>query len=95
MATTIKLGQEVTVDGTAVEYLIDETNVTLQKPFQSFLITMTTGNSGTIQFSVGETPPSGQKTWATATSFTIDGVQNGLFNLWAKGSASGQKFTIT
>lgn len=93
MATACKIGEEITVDGTAVEYQITETNVTLPRPSE-FTITMST-NSGTIQFSVGETPPAAQKAWATGTSFVLRGVQNGLFNIWAKGSASGQKFTIT
>lgn len=97
MATTIKLGEEVTVGTTATEYVIDETNAKITKPNQDFTIVVTGGNSGTIQFSVGVTPPAGQKLWAAATSdvsFIIKGVQNGVYNIWAKGSAAGQKFTI-
>jgi len=94
MATACKLGEEITVDGTAVEYLITETNILLEKAPTTLNITLST-NSGTIQFAVGETPPSAQKAWSTGTSFVIHGVQNGLFNLWAKGSTTGQKFTIT
>ena len=97
MATTIKLGEKVTVGTTATEYVIDETNAKITKPNQDFTIVVTGGNSGTIQFSVGVTPPAGQKLWAAATSdvsFIIKGVQNGVYNIWAKGSAAGQKFTI-
>lgn len=94
MATACKLGEEITVDGTAVEYQITETNATIAKAPSEFQITMS-ANSGTIQFAVGETPPSAQKAWATGTSFILHGVQNGLFNIWAKGSTTGQKFTIT
>ncbi len=94
-ATSCKLGEEITVGGTAVEYRVDETNITLSKPNQSFTISMTSGNSGTIQFAVGETPPAAQKTWASATQFVLNGVQNGIFNIWAKGSGAGQKFTIS
>jgi hypothetical protein len=93
MATTIKIGEEVTVGGTAVEYLIDETTATLSKPFQDLPITCGT-NSGTVQFSVGVTPPAAQEAVASGQKRLITGVQNGVFNLWAKGSAAGQKFTI-
>jgi len=94
MATTVKLGEEITIGTTPTEYLIDETNCVLTKPFQTFQITMST-NSGTIQFAVGVTPPAAHKAWATGTNFFIDGVQNGLNNIWAVASGSGQKFTIT
>ena len=93
MATTCKIGEEITVDGTAVEYVIDETNVQLTRPTQDLAIS-TSANSGTIQFSVGETPPAAQKAVAASTNIIVEGVQNGFRNLWAKGSGSGQKFTI-
>lgn len=93
-AVACKLGEEITVDGTAVEYLITETNITLEKSPTTLNIQLS-ANSGTIQFAVGETPPAAQKAWATGTSFVIHGVQNGVYNIWAKGSGSGQKFTIT
>lgn len=94
MATTAKIGEEITVGGTAVEYLIDETYVNLTKPFQDLPIDTNSSNSGTIQFSVGETPPAAQEAVAAGQKRIITGVQNGFRNLWAKGSASGQKFTI-
>lgn len=97
MATAAKLGEEITVGGTAVEYLITETLITLKKPSQDFTIVVTGGNSGTIKFAVGETPPAGHKAWAAATTdvqFTLHGVENGVRNIWAVGSAAGQKFTI-
>lgn len=94
MATTIKIGEEVTVGGTAVEYLIDETTATLTKPMQDLPIDTSSANSGTIQFSVGVTPPAAQEAVAAGQKRLITGVQNGVFNLWAKGSAAGQKFTI-
>jgi hypothetical protein len=96
-ATACILGEEITVGGTAVEYQITETLVDLKKPNQDLTVVVKGGNSGTIQFSVGETPPAAQKAWAAATTdviFTIHGVQNGCRNIWAKGSAAGQKFTI-
>jgi len=92
-AVAALLGEEITVGGTAVEYQITETLVTLSKPNQEFLIVLS-ANAGTIQFAVGETPPAAQKAWATGTSFTLHGVENGVRNIWAKGSGAGQKFTI-
>jgi len=63
MATTIQIGEEVTVGTTAVEYVIDETTATITKPT------------------------------ADKTRLIV-GVQNGYKNLWAKGSAAGQKFIV-
>lgn len=94
MATSVKIGEEVTVGGTAVEYEIDETYVALSKPFQDLPIDTNSSNSGTIQFSVGQTPPAAQEAVAAGQKRLIQGVQNGFRNLWAKGSAAGQKFTI-
>lgn len=95
MATTaVKLGEEVTIGTTPIEYLITDTNAALQRPFTTVNIQMGT-NSGTIQFSVGETPPAANKAWATGTAFVMHGVQNGVYNLWALGSGAGQKFTIS
>lgn len=93
-AVSCKIGEEITVDGTAVEYLIDETYVQLTRPTQDLAIYTTSANSGTIQFSVGETPPAAQKAIAADKNIIIEGVQNGFRNLWAKGSGAGQKFTI-
>lgn len=93
-ATTCKLGEEITIGTTPVEYLITETNITIEKSPTTLNILMST-NSGTIQFAVGETPPASQKAWATGTSFVLHGVQNGVYNIWAVASGSGQKFTIT
>ena len=97
MATAAKLGEEITVGGTPVEYLITETTLSLQKARQEFGIVVTGGNSGTIKFAVGETPPAGHKAWAAATvdvQFTLHGIENGVNNIWAVGSGAGQKFTI-
>ncbi len=97
MATAAKLGEEITVGGTAIEYQVSETLTPLHKPIQDLTIVVTGGNSGTIQFSIGETPGVGQKAIAAATVdviLVIHGVQNGFRNLWAKGSGAGQKFTI-
>jgi hypothetical protein len=97
MATVAKLGEEITVGATPVEYLITETVLNLKRPNQDFTIVVTGGNSGTIKFAVGETPPAEQKAWAAASAdvqFTIHGVQNGCRNIWAVGSGAGQKFTI-
>lgn len=94
MATACKIGEEITIGTTPVEYLITETNATISKSPSEFNILMS-ANSGTIQFAVGETPPAAQKAWATGTSFILHGVQNGLYNIWAVASGSGQKFTIT
>jgi hypothetical protein len=94
MATSCKLGEEITIGATPVEYQISEANATLAKAPMTLNIQLST-NSGTIQFAVGETPPAAQKAWATGTSFVLHGVQNGLYNIWAVASGSGQKFTIT
>lgn len=97
MATAAKLGEEITVGTTPVEYQITETLISLKKPSQDFTIVVTGGNSGTIKFAVGETPPAAQKAWAAASAdvqFTLHGVENGLRNIWAVGSGAGQKFTI-
>ncbi len=94
MATTIKIGEEVTIGTTAVEYLIDETYAGLTKPMQDLPISTNSSNSGTIQFSVGETPGAGQEAVAADKKKLILGVQNGYRNLWAKASGAGQKFTI-
>jgi hypothetical protein len=93
MATACKLGEEITVGATPVEYSITTTTTGLPVPAE--LNILMSANSGTIQFAVGETPPAAQKAWATGTSFVIHGVQPGLYNLWAVGSGAGQKFTIT
>lgn len=93
-----KLGEEITVGATGIEYIITETVLSLKKPHQEFNIIITGGNSGTIKFAVGETPPAAQKAFAVGAAditFTIRGVENGVRNIWALGSAAGQKFTIT
>lgn len=95
MATTIKLGQEVTIGTTPTEYVIDETNAKIDKPFFAAIIYTTSGNSGTIKFSVGETPPSTQRAVAADKTVVMQGILNGTYNLWAVGSASGQKFTVS
>lgn len=94
MATTIKIFEEVTVGSTAVEYVIDEASAILPKPSVDLPVTTSAGNTGTIQFSVGETPPAGQLAMAADKKHQLIGVQNGFRNFWAKGSAAGQKFTI-
>jgi len=94
MATTIQIGEEVTVGTTAVEYVIDETTATITKPTADLPVRTKSDNSGTIQFSVGATPGSGQEAVAADKTRLIVGVQNGYKNLWAKGSAAGQKFIV-
>jgi len=95
MATTIKLGEEVTVGDTAVEYVIDETTASISKPDFTAAIYTDTGNSGTIKFSVGVTPPAEQRAVAADKNVIMSGIQNGFRNLWALGSAAGQKFTVS
>lgn len=97
MATAAKLGEEITVGATPVEYQLTETLLSLRKPSQDLTIVVTGGNSGTIKFAVGETPPAAQRAWAAASAdlfLTIHGVENGVRNIWAVGSGAGQKFTI-
>jgi hypothetical protein len=94
MATTIKIGEEVTVGDTAVEYVIDESTAVLPKPFVDLPISTNSSNSGTIKFSVGVTPPAAQEAVAADKKKLILGVANGYRNLWALGSAAGQKFTV-
>ncbi len=95
MATTIKLGEEVTVGDTAVEYVLDETLQGIDKPNFTAAIYTDSANSGTIQFSVGVTPPAAQRAVAADKNVIMSGIQNGFLNLWAKGSAAGQKFTVS
>ncbi len=94
MATACKLFEEITVGATPVEYLITETNVALTKPMQDITLKCLSTNSGTIKFAVGETPPAANHACAAGEIFILQGVQNGLFNLWALGSGSGQVFVI-
>jgi len=95
MATTIKIGEEVTVGTTPTEYVIDETLIVLDKPNQVFSIECASGNSGTIQFSVGVTPPAAQRAYAASSKLVLSGVANAFRNIWAVGSAAGQKFTVS
>lgn len=95
MATTIKIGEEVTVGTTATEYVFDETTAVIRKPTHEAIIETDSGNSGTIQFSVGVTPPAGNKAFAADKKTVIQGIDNGRLNLWAKGSGAGQKFTVS
>lgn len=94
MATTVKIGEEITIGTTGTEYVIDESLAQLSKPFQDLPITTNSSNSGTIQFAVGETPGAAQEAVAAGQKRIIQGVQNGFRNLWADASGSGQKFTI-
>jgi hypothetical protein len=94
MATTIKLQQEVTIGTTPTEYLIDTTNALLTSPVFDVAIAMTSTNTGTIQFAVGETPPASQRACVASEKIVLP-VQNGLYNLWAVASLAGQKFTIS
>lgn len=94
MATTIKIGEEVTVGETPVEYIINETEVELEKPTFTAAIYTASGNSGTIKFSVGVTPPAAQRAVAADKNVIVGGINNGVKNLWAVGSAAGQKFTV-
>lgn len=94
MATTIKIGQAVTIGTTAVEYVIDETYVQLSRPYVDLPISTAAGNAGTIQFSVGEAPGAGQTAVAADKKVLILGVQNGFRNLWADASQAGQVFMV-
>ena len=94
MATTIKIGEEVTIGTTGTEYVIDETYVKLTNPVDLCIHT-NSSNSGTIQFAVGETPGAAQEAVAADKKIIILGVQNGVRNLWADASSSGQKFTVS
>ncbi len=95
MATLIKLGEEVTVGDTAVEYVLDETLQGIDKPIFTAAIYTASDNSGTIKFSVGVTPPAAQRAVAADKNVIMSGIQNGFRNLWALGSAAGQKFTVS
>lgn len=94
MATTIKIGEEVTIGETATEYVIDETYAVISKPFFDAPISTNSTNSGTIKFSIGEAPAAGQEAVASGQKKLICGIQNGFRNLWADASAAGQKFTV-
>lgn len=94
MATTVKYGEEIIIGTAPTEYVIDESVCYVTKPFVDLPISTNASNSGTIKFSVGETPPAAQEAVAADKKKLILGVQNGLKNLWAVGSDAGQKFTI-
>jgi hypothetical protein len=94
MATTIKIGEAVTIGTTAVEYVIDETYASLSKPFVDLPISTAAANAGTIQFAVGEAPGAGQTAVAADKKILVLGVQNGFRNLWADASQAGQVFTV-
>jgi len=94
MATTIKIGEEVTIGTTATEYVIDETYAYISKPSFDCPITTSSSNAGTIQFSIGEAPGAGQSAIAADKKVLICGIQNGFRNLWADASQAGQKFTL-
>jgi len=93
---TIKIGEEVTVGTTAIEYVIDtqDGNYVAAPGFTAEIWTAV-GNSGTIKFSVGVTPPAAQRAVAADKTFKMQGIKNGFRNLWAVGSAAGQKFTVS
>jgi len=95
MATSVKVGEEVTVGTTPVEYTIDETNVTLQRRSIDLPVRTSAGNAGTIKFAIGETPPASQEAVSAGSSRLLIGFENGAKNLWAVGSVAGQKFTIS
>ena len=95
MATTIKIGEEVTVGDSAVEYVINDTEAVVDKPNFIAAIYTDSANSGTIKFSVGVTPPSAQRAVAADKNIIVSGINNGVKNLWALGSAAGQKFTVS
>lgn len=94
-ATTIKLGEEVTVGTTPVEYVLNSTEAVINKPSFTANIYTDTANSGTIKFSVGVTPPAEQRSVAADKNILMQGIDNGVKNLWAVGSAAGQKFTVS
>jgi len=95
MATTIKIGEEVTVGTTAIEYVIDETEAKVSKPEFAATVWTAVGNAGTIKFSVGVTPPAAQRAVAADQKLLVQGIQNGFRNLWAVASQAGQKFTAS
>lgn len=90
----VKLGQVVTVGTTADEIKIDETYAGMMKPCQELTVRTITGNTGTIKFAVGETPPAGNEAVAASQTFVIHGIKPGFRNLWAVGSLAGQQFVI-
>jgi len=94
MATTIKVGEDVTIGTTATEYVIDETYAQLPRPYVDLPITTSASNAGTIQFAVGEAPGAGHSAVAADKKTLILGVQNGFRNLWADASQAGQVFKI-
>ena len=92
MATaSCKIGDEITIGTTDTEYTIAEAGL-LGNP-QEVTVECLSTNSGTIQFSVGETPPVTAHAHAAGEKrvFTVGGSKK----LWAKGSGAGQKFVIS
>ena len=94
MATTIKIGEEVTVGTTATEYFLDASTAQVDSLNFTAAIYTDSANSGTIQFSIGGTP-SAERAVPADKNVIMSGIQNGTKNLWAEGSAAGQKFTVS
>jgi hypothetical protein len=95
MATTIRFGEAVALtDTTAIEFVIDTTRTYVSQPYIDLPITTAAGNAGTIQFQVGATPAAGQTAVAADKKILLCGVQNGLYNFWAKASAGTQTFMV-
>lgn len=93
VATLIESGDEITVGTTETEYEFADYAASSTKEIAVFIECNST-NSGTIQFSARPTV-SAAKSARAASSKIVIGVYNGFFNLRAKGSGAGQKFTVT
>jgi hypothetical protein len=93
MATLIKSGYEITVGDTAVEYQFSDIAVNEEK---EILITVNENNSGTIKFTAGDMITGSDTNYRAevASGKRIMSIKNGVSNLIALGSTSGQKFTV-
>lgn len=92
MATMIKSGYEITVGTDEIEYEFADLDRS-QVIETTITIMVKTGNSGTIQFSKGTAVAADHHAAASEEKIVMD-IKNGYTNLRAKGSASGQKFSV-
>lgn len=92
-ATTIKIGEKVTSAGSS-EIEVEFNATVGSSTYQTIYVTVDPGNSGTIQFSVGETIVAGHNAWPAGSRFPIT-IRNGIKNLRYKASGASQSFVCT
>lgn len=95
--TIVNNGQEITIGTTSTEYQLSNP---IGSQFQQVYVFVDSANTGTIQFQIAYSGQSttlsytGQKAFSCCYRIPFT-IVNGRYNLYAKASGSGQKFTIT